>query len=76
MGFLVGDRVVKNPRGWRSSEFDSRGVGVGVGNVASVTALFGGEAAILGTSGIIGVRWPAGQCYHREDELLPAPIGS
>jgi hypothetical protein len=41
-----------------------------------VTALFGGEAAILGTSGIIGVRWPAGQCYHREDELLPAPIGS
>lgn len=75
MGFRVGDRVVKNSRGWRSSEFDSRGVGVGVGDVVSVTALFEGEAAILGTSCIIDVRWPARQCYHREGELLPAPIG-
>jgi hypothetical protein len=61
MGFVIGDRVVKNRDRWQPSEFDRWGAGVGVGEVVGVLG---------GLPTVIDVRWPAGRCYQRADEVL------
>lgn len=60
-GFKVGDRVVKDPKTWEPSDFDSWGAGEGVGVVVAVEA------------GCVDVRWPAGRAFQKATELLPAP---
>lgn len=65
MGFAIGDRVVKNPATWTASEFDSWGAGVGVGEVV------GPPWSHEGGPAHVDVRWPAGRCTQRCDELLP-----
>lgn len=56
--FRIGDRVVKDPAGWRPSEFDAWGAGVGVGEVVAVV-----------DAETVDVRWPAGRCYQLGSEV-------
>jgi hypothetical protein len=70
MTFRIGDRVVKDPAGWRPAECDPPGAGDGVGTVAAVLT-----DSVSGSPAAIVVSWPrsAGRCCHWSDELLPAP---
>lgn len=61
--FKVGDHVIKNPATWRPSEFDSWGAGEGVGIIA--------EPPFALDAADVDVRWPAGRCFQREEELFP-----
>jgi hypothetical protein len=58
--FQVGDRVVKNVRRWRASDFDHWGAGEGLGEVVAVDGHY------------LDIRWPAGRCYQRADEVVKA----
>lgn len=57
----VGDKVIKNPRGWIPSEFDGWGAGRGVGRITRVD------------EEIVDVVWPAGRAGQLESEVMPAP---
>lgn len=65
MAFAIGDRVIKNPATWVASEFDSWGAGVGIGVVI--------KPPFPLDDGEVDVRWPAGRCFQREEELLLVP---
>ncbi len=59
--FRVGDRVRKSPAGWRPSDFDRWGSGIGIGEVVAVDE-----------DGLVDVRWPAGRSMHHREELCLA----
>jgi len=62
MKLKVGDKVRKNPETWIGSDFDSWGAGVGVGEVV--------EPPFELDEGDVDVRWPAGRCFQRANELI------
>ncbi len=64
--FKVGDRVIKNPETWEVNDFDGWGRGLGIGIVVE-------PQFRLDDIGGVDVRWPAGRCFERIVELLPAP---
>jgi hypothetical protein len=63
MTFSVGDRVVKDPAGWRPNDFDSWGRGEGIGEVV--------EPPFPLEPDSVDVRWPAGRCFEEVAGLLP-----
>ncbi|HEY9640250.1 MAG TPA: hypothetical protein V6C57_07190 [Coleofasciculaceae cyanobacterium] len=63
MTFKVGDKVIKNPRTWKTGEFDSWGRGVGVGEVV--------EPPFELEEFEVDVRWTDGRCFEEVAGLLP-----
>lgn len=61
--YNVGDKVVKNPETWIPNDFDSWGRGIGVGVVV--------EAPFDVDDDEADVRWPAGRCFEKAEQLLP-----
>ncbi len=66
--FQVGDRVVRNPATWEENAFDAWGRGQGVGLVV--------EPPFALEPGEVDVRWPAGRCFEKCAQLLPAPTAT
>ena len=64
MTFNPGDKVIRDPAGWVSSDFDAWGAGVGVGVVVEPPTSVGPS--------FVDVRWPSGRCFQLVSELLPA----
>ena len=62
--FQVGDCVRKNAERWVPNDFDSWGRGEGIGQVV--------EPPFELDDDMVDVRWPAGRCFERVDQLLPA----
>lgn len=58
----VGTKVIKNPDTWQVNDFDIWGRGVGVGEVV--------EPPFTLEPGTIDVRWPAGRCFEKQEQLL------
>ena len=62
--FEVGTRVVRNPKTWKTNEFDSWGRGDGIGVVV--------EPPFALDPDEVDVRWPNGRCFESTNQLLPA----
>lgn len=67
----IGERVVKNPEKWRSSEYDAWGSGDGVGVVVPFEFQSAGVPFDQDGNPYVDVRWPKGRSMSYCSELLP-----
>jgi hypothetical protein len=68
MRFKVGDSVRKNAETWVPNDFDGWGRGIGIGRVV--------EPPFELDEDEVDVRWPAGRCFEKVAQLLPADLPS